>query len=305
MTRRSLLLALAAPKPERRLWLAARYDESRVFFLERTEGGDEGWTPDALPRRAAPQTANVTESELFAAAEADLRKARLKTPYGLRPGASVGLATSNHGLLDGRLDELLIAEDCGAPQAAALVRLESTPPEDFYLAWRKSDDSPHYHAAGVIQKSSVPNALVEPLLKVALRDMPVCTAKERLFAGKGRIQTTAIIVPLGENLQVLSVRAAWLLEDQPALAIHAWVIPGPPMAIESGEQWWDMASEDSLSMDYTRNLEDLPLVLGLWSLDTVRYVLLRSRQKEGYLFEVYRRAPAGWLEAGIRYSSGC
>ena len=63
MTRRSLLLALAAPKPERRLWLAARYDESRVFFLERTDGGDEGWTPDALPRRSAPQTANVTESD--------------------------------------------------------------------------------------------------------------------------------------------------------------------------------------------------------------------------------------------------
>jgi hypothetical protein len=306
MTRRSLLLALAAAaKPERRMWLAARYDAARVFFLERGEAGDESWSPDTLPRRAAPQTANFTEAELFAAAEADLRKARLKPPFGLRPGATIGLATSNHGILECRLDELLICEDCGGPQPAALARLESAPPEDFYLAWRKSDEEPHYHAAGQIQKTAVPTALVEPLLKIALRDMPDGTAKARLFAGKGRLETAALAVPIGATAMSLSVRAAWFLEEQPALAVHAWAIPGPPPAIESGERWWDMASDDSLSMEATQNLDDLPLVAGHWTLDGVRYVLLRGRQKEGYLYEVLRRAEVAWIETGIRYSSGC
>lgn len=306
MTRRSLLLALAAaPKPERRMWLAARYDAARVFFLERGDAADEGWSPDGLPRRPAPQTATVTEAELFAATEADLKKARLKPPFSLRPGASIGLATSNHGLLECRLDELLIAEDCGGPQAAALARAQSDLPDDFYLAWRKTDDDPHNHAAGEIQKGTVPDSLVEPLMKLALRAMPDSTAKARLFAGKGSLQTAALAVPIGETAKILSVRAAWFLEAQPALAIHAWVLPGPPFAIESGDRWWDTASEDSLSMEVTQNLDDLPLVLGYWWLEGVRYVLLRSRQKEGYLFEVFRRAPVGWIETGIRYSSGC
>ena len=307
MTRRELLMAAgaAAARPERKMWIAGRYDESRIFFLEHTDTSDDGWTPGTLPKRPALQAEKLTEAELFAASESEQKRAKLKPAFGLRPGDRLGAATANHGLLEGRLEELLIAEECGGPQPAALAKMEGPTADDFYLAWRKADSEPHYHPAGAIRPGSVPASFVEPLLKVALRDMTDGDAKAMLFSGKGRLETAVLDVPIGETARVLSVRAAWFLSGQPALGIHAWVQPGPPLAVESAERWWDMATDDSLGMEATQNLDDMALVTGLWTLDGQRYVLQRSRTKEGYRFDVLRRAQVGFVETDIRYSIGC